>query len=153
MRFLDKVAMITGGAGEIGREIALNFSREGALVAVSDLSFMAAESVTDKIKEMKRKALPFKADVTNLQEMESVVDEVVSSFGKIDILVHCAGIRRDAPFHSMTDKAWDEVMGKWLPESGYQPDDRPCYELYHNDPKTHPEGKFLVDICVPVKPL
>lgn len=50
-------------------------------------------------------------------------------------------------------EAWDEVMGKWMPESGYQPDDRPCYELYHNDPKTHPEGKFIVDLCVPVKPL
>ncbi len=50
-------------------------------------------------------------------------------------------------------EAWDEVMGKWMPESGYQPDDRPCYELYLNDPKTHPEGKFILDLCVPIKPL
>jgi len=50
-------------------------------------------------------------------------------------------------------EAWDEVMGKWLPESGYQPDDRPCYEVYLNDPKTHPQGKFIVDLCVPVRPL
>lgn len=50
-------------------------------------------------------------------------------------------------------KAWDMVMGGWLPESGYQPDDRLCYELYHNDPKEHPEGKQIVDICMPVKPL
>jgi AraC family transcriptional regulator len=50
-------------------------------------------------------------------------------------------------------EAWDEVMGKWMPESGYQPDDRPCYELYLNDPATHPEGKFIVDLCVPVRPL
>jgi AraC family transcriptional regulator len=49
--------------------------------------------------------------------------------------------------------AWDYVFGTWLPESGYQPDDRPCFELYHNDPKDHPEGKSIVDICVPVKPL
>jgi AraC family transcriptional regulator len=55
--------------------------------------------------------------------------------------------------HEQFGEAWDELMGKWLPESGYQPDDRPCYELYRNDPKTHPEGKFIVDICVPVKPL
>ena len=114
MRFLDKVAMITGGTGEIGREIALNFAREGALVAVGDLSFMAAENVTDKIKEMKRKALPFKADVTNPQEMEAVVEGVVSFFGKIDILVHCAGVRRDSPFHALTESAWDEVMNVQL---------------------------------------
>lgn len=55
--------------------------------------------------------------------------------------------------HEQFAEAWDELMGRWLPESGYQPDDRPCYELYRNDPKTHPEGKFIVDICVPVKPL
>ena len=45
------------------------------------------------------------------------------------------------------------VFGGWLPESGYQPDDRLCYEIYQNDPKEHPEGIHIVDICVPVKPL
>lgn len=50
-------------------------------------------------------------------------------------------------------EAWDKLMGEWLPESGYQPDDRPCYELYLNDPKQHPQGKFIVDICEPIKPL
>ncbi len=49
--------------------------------------------------------------------------------------------------------AWNAVYGGWLPESGYQPDDRPCFELYSSDPKTHPEGKHVVDIYVPVKPL
>ena len=44
-------------------------------------------------------------------------------------------------------------MGGWMPESGYQPDDRLCYELNHNDPKEHPDHKHIVDICVPVKPL
>ncbi len=51
------------------------------------------------------------------------------------------------------EEAWNVVMGGWLPESGYQPDDRRCYELYQNDPKQHPENKCIVDICVPVKPL
>ena len=49
--------------------------------------------------------------------------------------------------------AWDWVYGEWLPESGYQPDDRPALELYRNDPEQHPEKKHVVDICVPVKPL
>jgi AraC family transcriptional regulator len=49
--------------------------------------------------------------------------------------------------------AWNAVYGGWLPESGYQPEDGPCYELYLNDPKEHPEGKHVVDICLPVKPL
>jgi AraC family transcriptional regulator len=49
--------------------------------------------------------------------------------------------------------AWNTVYGGWLPTSGYQPTDGPCYELYLNQPKDHPEGKHIVDICVPVKPL
>jgi AraC family transcriptional regulator len=48
---------------------------------------------------------------------------------------------------------WNAVYGVWLPESGYQPDDRPCFEIYLNDPRNHPEGKSIVDIYVPVKPL
>lgn len=40
-----------------------------------------------------------------------------------------------------------------LPESGYQPDDGPCYERYHNNPEEHPEHKHIIDICVPVKPM
>jgi len=47
-------------------------------------------------------------------------------------------------------EAWDWVYGSWFPASGYQPDDRPCFELYPQEPK---DGKFLVDICVPVRPL
>ncbi len=49
--------------------------------------------------------------------------------------------------------AWAAVYAGWFPESGYQPDDRPPFELYHNDPKQHPEGKHIVEICAPVKPL
>lgn len=51
------------------------------------------------------------------------------------------------------EQAWVSIMGHWLPQSGYQCDDKPCYELYLNDPKQHPEGRCIVDICVPVKPL
>lgn len=61
-----------------------------------------------------------------------------------------------ARFELATDQygdAWNALMGGWLPQSGYQCDDRLCYEWCRNDPKQHPEGKCIVDICVPVKPL
>lgn len=54
---------------------------------------------------------------------------------------------------SQYSEAWNPVHGGWLPNSGYQPDDRPCFELYHGRPEDHPEGKGAVEICVPVKPL
>ncbi len=49
--------------------------------------------------------------------------------------------------------AWTYVMGVWIPQSGYQPDDRPCYECYLNDPKSHPQGKHIVELRVGIKPL
>lgn len=50
-------------------------------------------------------------------------------------------------------ETWDALMGGWLPGSGYQPDDRPCLEIYLNDPKYDPEGIHEVEICLAVKPL
>ena len=50
-------------------------------------------------------------------------------------------------------QAWDYVFATWLPDSGYQPDDRPPYELCLNDPREHPEHKHIVEICIPVRPL
>jgi len=50
-------------------------------------------------------------------------------------------------------EAWDRLIGDWLPRSGYQPDDRLCYEMYLNDPDQHPEKKHIVDICEPIRPL
>jgi AraC family transcriptional regulator len=49
--------------------------------------------------------------------------------------------------------AWSAVFGGWLPQSGYQPDDAPAFEMMLGDPKEHPEGKHAVAICVPVKPM
>lgn len=50
-------------------------------------------------------------------------------------------------------EAWRVMIADWLPESGYQPDDRSCYEVALNDPTQHPQGSILLDICVPVAPL
>jgi AraC family transcriptional regulator len=49
------------------------------------------------------------------------------------------------------EPAWNYIFGEWFPSSGYVPEDKPCFELYLNDPKTHPENKHVVDIYVPVK--
>ncbi|MEZ4382912.1 MAG: AraC family transcriptional regulator [Nannocystaceae bacterium] len=49
--------------------------------------------------------------------------------------------------------AWDLVCAGWLPESGYQPDDRPCYEVMIVSPREHPQGRIVLDLCVPVRPL
>jgi len=76
--------------------------------------------------------------------------------GEIGKAVMPAGLTAMARFELASDEypqAWNFVFGQWLPQSGYQPDDRPCYELYHNNPDEHPQGKCIVSICVPVKPM
>lgn len=76
--------------------------------------------------------------------------------GEIGKMILPAGEYAIARFEIDADEyesAWDAVYGGWLPESGYQPADSPCFEWYHNDPKQHPEGKHVLDICIPVKPL
>jgi AraC family transcriptional regulator len=76
--------------------------------------------------------------------------------GEVGILELAAGkyARAQYEIHS-TDyaAAWDWFMGVWMPSSGYQPNDGLCYELYLNDSKQHPEGKCLVELTMPVKPL
>jgi AraC family transcriptional regulator len=76
--------------------------------------------------------------------------------GEIGKAIIPAGKNAIAHFEIKPDQfgdAWNAVYGGWFPESGYQPDDRPCFELCLNDPKEHPEGKHILDIYAPVKPL
>lgn len=76
--------------------------------------------------------------------------------GEIGKTIIPAGKYAVARFEINADEfgeAWSAVMGGWLPESGYQCDDRPTFELYHNNHNEHPENKHIVDICVPAKPL
>lgn len=84
------------------------------------------------------------------------VPEDIESEGEINTMNLQGGKYALARFELNNDEypeAWNFVFGKWLPESGYQPDDRPSYEFYRNDPQQHPEGKCIVDIAVPVKSL
>lgn len=76
--------------------------------------------------------------------------------GDIGIMELPAGRNAHARFVLATDEfggAWNWLFSKWLPESGYQPDDRPCYELYLNDPATDPAGKHIVEIVTSLRPL
>ncbi|MBW2062598.1 MAG: 3-oxoacyl-ACP reductase FabG [Deltaproteobacteria bacterium] len=114
MRLSEKVAVVTGAASGIGRAIAWKFATEGAHVVVNDLSLMAAESLTEKIKELGRKTIPVQADVSRLQEVERVFEQAAAAFGRVDILVSNAGIRKDAPVHAMTEPEWDQVINVQL---------------------------------------
>jgi AraC family transcriptional regulator len=76
--------------------------------------------------------------------------------GEIGSMVIPGGKNAVARFEISQDQygdAWNTVYGGWMPQSGYQPDDRPCYEVYLNNPEEHPERKHIIEIHAPVKPL
>ena len=79
--------------------------------------------------------------------------KVDGDVGKMDLPAGQYAVARVEVAEDEFQGAYDAIYGGWLPESGYQPDDRPCYEIYQNDPKQHPEGKHITDICIPVRPL
>ncbi len=92
MRLKDKVAIVTGAASGIGKEIAKTFVREGARVVIADLNQKAADAAAGELGDT-RKALGLVMDVTNEQQVEAGVARTVEQFGKIDVLVSNAGIQ------------------------------------------------------------
>jgi 3-oxoacyl-[acyl-carrier protein] reductase len=112
----DKVAVITGGGRGIGEAICMAFANEGAHVAVIDIDYDTANGVSKKIRALGRKALPLKADVSNLDEVARFMESVFKEFGTIDILINNAGIspkREGGPTLTweIRPEEWDTVMG------------------------------------------
>lgn len=93
MRLKDKVAVITGAASGIGKEIALVYAREGAKIAIADLNLDQANLAAEEIKSLGGEAMAVAMDVTNEDEVNQGIDKVAKNFGGIDVLVSNAGIQ------------------------------------------------------------
>jgi 3-oxoacyl-[acyl-carrier protein] reductase len=102
-----KIALVTGAARDVGREIALTLAAEGAAVAVNYLSSAGeAEAVVAEIKQKGGKAKAYKADVSNYAAVKSMVDAVVKDFGGLNILVNNAGLAKRQRFTDTTPDDW-----------------------------------------------
>jgi NAD(P)-dependent dehydrogenase (short-subunit alcohol dehydrogenase family) len=115
-----KVAIVTGGAGGLGRPIAVGLAQCGADVVVDDLASAHPEEVVKDIKKLGRKALAVSADVTSASAMKDMVDQVMKEFGKIDILVNVAGINARFSVEEMPPEEFEKVvrfniLGTFLP--------------------------------------
>jgi 3-oxoacyl-[acyl-carrier protein] reductase len=111
LRFDGKVALITGGGRGIGAATAQLFAKEGASVVVCDMDVEPAQEVAGPIGD---RAVAVACDVTKRDQVEAAVQQAVDSFGRLDILVACAGITRDNLVHKMTDEDWMGVMNTHL---------------------------------------
>ena len=118
IRFDDKVAIVTGAGGGIGKEHALELARRGAKVVVNDLggnvdgsgASDAANEVVKQIKSEGGEAISNGASVTDLDAVKAMVNQTMEEWGRIDILVNNAGILRDKSFHKVTLDDFNLVM-------------------------------------------
>ena len=110
MVLAEKVAIVTGGASGIGRATAFLFAREGATVAIADMSETAGQAVAQQIVENRGRAIFMRTDVTKPADCQSVVERTIGEFGKIDILFNNAGIIRRASVVELNEDDWDRVM-------------------------------------------
>lgn len=106
-----QVAVVTGAGRNIGREIALALAGAGADVVVNGRSDRSAvEAVAAEVEALGRKSLPWIADVGDEAAVSAMSDAVMKRFGRVDILVSNAGLRRQTPFLEMTFAEWREIL-------------------------------------------
>ncbi len=105
----DKVVLITGAAGGIGKASALRFAEEGAKVVVAD--FVDGSATVAEVKALGSDAVYVQVDVTCPDSVKAMTAKALETFGRIDVLINNAGITKDAMMKKMTKEAWDAVIG------------------------------------------
>ncbi|MFB4160906.1 SDR family oxidoreductase [Geomicrobium sp. JSM 1781026] len=109
-----RTALITGGSHGIGLAIAKRFADDGANVAIVDINEDHLATASAYFADKGQAAKTLQADVTDKQQVEAAVKEIVESYGQLDILVNNAGVIRDNMFFKMSEDDWDMVMNVHL---------------------------------------
>ena len=118
IRFDDKVVIVTGAGGGLGKEHAIEFAKRGAKVVVNDLGSSvdgsgasdSANEVVENIKSTGGEAIANDASVTDLNAVKGMINEAMEKWGRVDVLVNNAGILRDKSFHKMSIEDFNSVM-------------------------------------------
>lgn len=111
MTIKDRVSIITGASRGIGRATAQRFAQEGAPVVLFSRGPAALAEIANEIGEAGGHVLPVVGDVSREEDVQRLFQQVIQVYGRIDILVNCAGIVAVRPFVEMDAATWDAVMG------------------------------------------
>jgi 3-oxoacyl-[acyl-carrier protein] reductase len=106
----NKVAVITGAAQGIGKNVALLLAKKGASVVLCDINLEMAGETARGIEEGGSRCLALKSDVSSFKDAEKTIKETIENFGSVDILVNNAGITKDNVLLRMKEDQWDQVM-------------------------------------------
>jgi 3-hydroxybutyrate dehydrogenase len=110
MRLKDKVAIVTGAASGIGKEIARTFVREGAQVMIADLNAGAAAAAAAELDASGKRCRGLAMDVSDESQVETGIHAVIAAWGRIDILVSNAGIQVVAPLEELSYADWKRLL-------------------------------------------
>ncbi|NKB26415.1 MAG: SDR family oxidoreductase [Rhodobacteraceae bacterium] len=109
-QFSNQSVLITGASGGLGRQLAIDFAKRGAKVALNYANSRdKAKGVASMIRDGGGEALVIGADISQSRDVNKMVETVESAFGGIDILINNAGLSQDAPFLDISEEAWDRV--------------------------------------------
>lgn len=119
-RLHGKIVLITGGTSGIGRTLAMGMAREKADVIPTSRTVAKCEETVAALRELGTRSLVCPVDVKKREEVEVLVSEVVREFGRIDVLINCAGITSSRPAEDISEEEWDLIMdtnlkGTFLP--------------------------------------
>lgn len=108
MKLKDRVAIVTGGGRNIGKAIVLALAREGADIVIADIDMEAAERTSQEVREISRRSIFVKTDITKIEDIKILVGKTIEEFGKIDILVNNAGVQLNKQrLENLTEREWD----------------------------------------------
>lgn len=110
MRLREKVAIVTGAASGIGKEIALTLAREGAQVVIADRNAAAAQAAAAELSASGLRALGIAMDVSDESQVQAGVHSAIAAFGRIDVLVSNAGIQIVSPLEELAYEDWKRLL-------------------------------------------
>src|SRR5262244_763280 len=110
MRLKDKVAVVTGAASGIGKEIARKFADEGAMLVIADLNQQGADAAAKELDASGKRAVGVAMDVSSEPQVEAGMAKAIATFGRLDILVSNAGIQTVAPLDQFEFTKWKQLL-------------------------------------------